>query len=180
MDIWEILAQGAEVAAPALLGCQLVHDTPGGCASGIIIETEAYTQDDPASHTYRGQTPRNSAMFLASGHAYVYFTYGMHFCINVVCGPAGRGEGVLIRALQPVEGIELMQQRRKTTNLRQLTNGPGKLTQALGITREQNGHDFHLPPLQLIPDTSLPYISTPRVGISRGTETLWRFVHTPK
>lgn len=131
--------ENATETARQLLGCELIHVTPDGPAGGIIVETEAYSADDAASHTFSGQTARNAAMFKAGGHIYVYFTYGMHYCFNIVTGKKGDGQGVLIRALEPTAGIELMQQRRGKDGLHELTNGPAKLVQALGITLEQRG-----------------------------------------
>ena len=169
--IWEAFERGALEAAPLLLGCTLRH----GKTAGIIIETEAYTEDEAASHTFKGPNLRNRSMYKQAGHAYVYLSYGIHSCINVVCGPEGRGEGVLIRSLQPIEGIELMRERRGTTDTL-LTNGPGKLTQALGIGLKLDGHDLRLEPLTLTEGAPLPYLVTPRVGISKATELHWRFV----
>ncbi len=126
-------------AAPNLLGWVLVHDSRDGTTAGIIVETEAYTAHDAASHSYRGKTARTEVMFGPAGHLYVYFTYGMHYCINVVTGAEGNGEAVLIRALEPIEGLELMKQRRGQTDELQLTNGPAKLTQAMGIAKPNNG-----------------------------------------
>lgn len=178
MDIgglYEELRKGALMGARALLGWKLVHESPEGRLSGYIVEVEAYTQDDPASHTFRGQTNRNAAMFEEAGSIYVYFTYGMHYCVNIVCGPKGRGEGVLIRALEPVDGIHIMQRRRKTETKLQLTNGPAKITQALGITREFTGSvigdKLHLVS-GIIPEM---VIQTERVGISKAQEQPWRF-----
>lgn len=131
--------KNSEILAPGLLGCTLVHKTPEGLTSGIIVETEAYSQEDAASHSYNGETARTKAMFGSAGHVYIYFTYGMHYCFNVVSGQPGHGQGVLIRALQPVEGIEIMQKRRSKDNQKELCNGPAKLVQAMGITKADYG-----------------------------------------
>lgn len=176
-EILNKLRQGPIVGAESLLGWELVHETAEGRTSGYIVETEAYHQDDPASHTYKGQTLRNSAMFGPAGTIYVYFTYGMHYCFNIVSGHKGRGEGVLIRALQPKEGIELMKQRRGRDNERELTNGPAKLVQAMGITSSMNGSrlgdSIYLLPGLHVARTDI--IIGPRIGISKATEELARF-----
>ncbi len=127
--------------APALLGCLLSMESPDGTASGIIVETEAYTEDDPASHSHRGPTPRNRSMFARGGTAYVYFIYGMHSCFNVSAGPPGVGEAVLVRALEPCSGIDIMVRRRGGRSVG-LADGPAKLCQALGITLEHDGLDL--------------------------------------
>ncbi len=145
------------------------------------METEAYLTDDPACHAYRGQTPRNSTMFGPPGHAYVYFTYGLHMMLNLVCAPEGIAEAVLIRALEPVAGIEWMRANRGgIMETRQLTNGPGKLAQALGLTRlAHNGLDVTDPngELQILPNTYPPFeiVTTTRIGITQGVDLPWRF-----
>jgi DNA-3-methyladenine glycosylase len=167
-------------AAPSLLGWVLERTLENGqVVSGRIVETESYHQDDPAAHSYRGQTTRNSAMFGHAGHAYVYFTYGMHYCFNVVTGPVGRAEAVLIRAIEPIRGIELMQERRGAAlRLAQLTSGPAKLTQALAIGSELNGHGLRQAPLRLLPGSPVPpddIVRTTRIGINRAVEALERY-----
>lgn len=163
--------------APNLLGCCLVHDTPEGRTSGKIVETEAYLEDDPASHSFSGRTARNAAMFGEPGTAYVYFTYGMHFCFNVVTNIRGKGEAVLIRALEPLEGQELMRKRRGTQDIKKLCSGPARLTQAMGIARENNGTDLRRGSLRIFSRKSADFeISrTPRIGIKKGTDNVFRF-----
>ena len=175
-NIKSILAD-VHSAAPGLLGYKLVHETPEGLTSGVIVETEAYSSDDPASHTYRGQTPRNQVMFGPAGYVYVYFTYGIHYCFNVVTGPAGSGQAVLIRAVEPIDGVELMKQRRGTDNLHQLTNGPAKLVQAMGITKTDYGANLlNGGKLRLEPGVVPTKITqTTRVGIKQATHQPWRF-----
>ena len=165
--------------ARALLGCSLTHATVDGVTSGRIVEVEAYLGErDPASHAFRGQTPRNRAMFGPPGHAYIYFTYGMHYCFNVTAGPEGVGEGVLIRALEPTAGIPLMMLRRGITKPAELCNGPAKLVQAMGITIDQYGVDLSVGLLRLGLHPELPVAqicSSRRVGISQGQEHSLRF-----
>ncbi len=167
----------ALTAAPALLGWLFVHDSPEGLTAGYIVETEAYLANDAASHSYRGKTPRTSAMFGPPGYLYVYFTYGLHYCVNIVTGPAGSGEAVLIRALEPVEGLELMRSRRGNTIDRQLTSGPAKLAQAMGIDRRHNGESVLAQErFRLVPGFIAPrVVQTTRVGITRDAEKPWRF-----
>ena len=176
----ELLTQGADHAAAALLGCLLVRDWPDGTHSTVhIVETEAYDQNDPASHTYHGRSERNRAMFGPAGHAYVYFTYGMHYCVNVTAGADGFGCGVLIRAGEPVEGVEHMTQLRGGRTGAQLTNGPAKLCQALAIDKSLYGHDLHMPPLRLV-RASLREGErigcTPRIGISKAADRPRRLI----
>lgn len=173
--------------ARALLGALLIRDLPEGCAIGRIVETEAYLHDDPACHAVREfpdgstqhrQTKRNQSMFGPPGHAYVYFTYGNHFLLNLVTQPEGVPEAVLIRALEPLTGVDDMLRRRGVADPRQVTNGPGKLTKALGIDRTLDGHALSLPPLRLEPGdpvTAEDIVTAPRIGITRAVEHPWRF-----
>ena len=160
-----------EVAAE-LIGCVLTVDGVGG----VIVETEAYDQTDPASHTANGLTPRNAAMFGPPGRAYVYRSYGIHWCLNFVCEGEGHGAGVLIRAIEPTVGIAAMQARRGVEDVRKLCSGPGKLGEALAITHGMNNMRLDQPPFAVLPAVSPPVVVTgPRIGISRGVETVWRF-----
>lgn len=178
------------IVAQELLGKRLVREYHGKRLSGIIIETEAYQSDDPACHAYNKQsTARTKALFGPVGHSYVYFTYGNHYCINIVSrDPHMPSGGVLIRALFPEEGIEEMKKARQKDDIHQLTSGPGKLTQALHITRAQEHIDItKRGPLYIeegIEIAPADIEATPRIGISRATEKLWRFVvksfHTKK
>jgi DNA-3-methyladenine glycosylase len=141
---------------------------------GMIVEVEAYDQTDPASHSFRGPTPRNAAMFGEAGHAYVYKIYGIHYCLNFVCQP---GSAILIRALQPVVGISDMHERRGGVSEKQLCSGPGKLAQALGIDFRQNGLPLDSPPFEISSARGTFRIATgARIGITKGVETPWRFV----
>jgi DNA-3-methyladenine glycosylase len=159
--------------APDLIGATLLVDGVGG----RIVELEAYDQQDPASHGYRGRTARNAAMFGPSGHAYVYRSYGIHWCVNLVCGGEGVPEAVLIRALEPTHGVDLQQSRRGVEDLRALCSGPGKLCQALGITGEHDGLALDLPPFRIEARVEIPEIVTgPRIGITRATELSWRYM----
>lgn len=161
-----------------LLGCVLVHETDQGIAAGIIVETEAYGEGDEASHCYRGMTPRTQVMYGEGGHAYVYFTYGMHYCFNVVAGPEGKGQAVLIRALEPLEGITLMRQRRAKEALKDLCNGPAKLVQAMGITKADYGKPLFTGSLYIQPRKGTDKIlieNGPRIGIKKAIDKPWRF-----
>jgi DNA-3-methyladenine glycosylase len=159
--------------APELVGAELYVDGVGG----TIVEVEAYHHEDPASHGYLGRrTARNAAMFLPGGHAYVYRSYGIHWCLNAVTGPEGVAEAVLIRALEPTAGLDAMRERRGLDDPRQLCSGPGKLCQALGITRVHDGLALDEPPFELRERAAEPEILTgSRIGISRGQELPWRF-----
>ncbi len=159
--------------APDLIGVTLLFDGVGG----RIVEVEAYDQEDPASHAYRGRTGRNEAMFGPPGHAYVYRSYGVHWCLNLVCGAEGVPEAALIRALEPTHGIEQQRRRRGAKELRALCSGPGKLCQALGITRDHDGLPLDHSPFRLEPRRDVPEIVTaPRIGITRATELSWRYL----
>ena len=159
-----------------LLGCVLVHETPEGVASGIVVETEAYRPEDPACHAYKGPTMRNRNIFGRPGIAYVYLSYGIHKLLNVVCEEEGVGSAVLIRALRPLEGQDLMRERRGRKG--DLCNGPGRLTQALGVELARDGSDLTHGALYLTlgepPEGEI--VSTARIGISRGTELPWRYL----
>jgi DNA-3-methyladenine glycosylase len=175
-----VLKLPAIEAAPLLLGCVLTRHTPEGLLSVKIVETEAYHQDDPASHSFSGLTKRTAPMFKEGGHIYVYFTYGMHYCVNIVVGQKGTGEAVLLRAAEPLDGIEVMKKHRGIDNIHQLTNGPAKLTQALGIiSTELSGKKLGPNTLQLSPLEDIveadQIIISPRIGIKKALENPWRF-----
>jgi DNA-3-methyladenine glycosylase len=169
-------APGPDVA-PRLLNKVLVA---GGCA-GRIVEVEAYTRDDPASHAFRGETARNQVMFGPPGHLYVYFSYGMHWCANAVCGDVDEATAVLIRALAPLAGLAQMGERRpRARRERDLCSGPAKLCQALGLTGTDNGRDLTdaRSPVRILDDGTPPPLRpgrSARIGISVATETPWRW-----
>jgi DNA-3-methyladenine glycosylase len=155
-----------------LIGSTLLVDGVGG----IVVETEAYAPDDPASHSFRGRTSRNAAMFGPPGTLYVYRSYGVHWCANAVCGPEGVGAAVLLRALQPTHGIEAMRRRRGLDWAFRLCAGPGSLTQALGITSEHDGLSLDEPPFELHASVAEVEVSaSPRVGITRASDLPWRY-----
>lgn len=171
------LDEHATNVAQKLLGCYLVRDIGDMQLRVMIVETESYDQTDAASHSFNGQTPRTDVMFGDSGHLYVYFTYGMHYCCNVVTGSRGEGQGVLIRAAMPVEGQEYIERHRGKTGPG-ATNGPAKLCQALLIDRQFNGHDLRRAPIRLVtgvPLSPTDIITTPRIGISKAREAMRRF-----
>lgn len=156
--------------APELIGATMLVDGVGG----EIVEVEAYDESDPASHSFRGPTPRNQAMFGPAGHAYVYKIYGIHFCLNFVCQP---GSAILIRALRPTAGLALMHERRGGMVERQLCSGPGKLAAALALDLRQNGLPLDAAPFEIFAATEPHEVAAgPRIGITKGAETPWRFV----
>ena len=175
----------AKIVAPRLLGLWLIRQTPEGICGGVIVETEAYLSDDPACHSFRGETVRNRSMFGPPGRAYVYFIYGNHWCVNAVCSPAGRAEAALIRAIEPTVGGDLMRARRPVSNLHELTNGPAKLCAALDIDRKLDGIDLcdarsplfiaRNPESRKVRKDSGPVITTTRIGISRAAHLPLRF-----
>ena len=193
----DFLENPSDVAAPLLLGCTLTRIiTLNGEKHKLvarIVETEAYDQDDPASHAFGGPSDRNAAMFGPAGHLYVYVSYGMHHCCNVVCGPEGFGSGCLVRAVEPLEGVEVMRElreagragkkqaeraRKHPLKLRDLTSGPGKVCAALGVDKGLYGHDLTVEPLvldfaPLLPGETIG--SSPRVGISKNIDAPKRF-----
>jgi DNA-3-methyladenine glycosylase len=162
----------ADDVAQRLIGTVVLIDGVGG----RIVETEAYDREDPASHAFSGPTERNAAMFGAAGHAYVYRSYGIHWCLNFVCREAGHGAGVLIRALEPLAGLDVMAVRRGTDDVRLLCSGPGRLCAALGVTRLLNGNALTAAPFELRPRSGrVEVVAGPRIGISKAVEVPWRF-----
>jgi DNA-3-methyladenine glycosylase len=162
----------AATVAQAIIGATLLVDGVGG----RIVETEAYDREDPASHTFSGPTPRNQSMFGPPGRAYVYRSYGIHWCLNFVCRETGHGAGVLIRAIEPTHGLDVMRERRGLQDERLLCSGPGRVGQALAITHALNGHRLDRKPFQVLaPDGSPPIVAGPRIGISKAMDVPWRF-----
>ena len=158
--------------APELIGATLLVDGVGG----RIVEVEAYDQEDPASHGYRGRTPRNAAMFGPPGHAYVYRSYGIHWCLNLVCEGEGVPNAVLLRAVEPTHGLDTMRERRGPDDPHLLCSGPGRLCQALGVTREHDGLPLDRPPFELLErDREVEVVAGPRVGLTRAAELPWRY-----
>ena len=169
-------ARSVHRVAPDLVGCRILHNGVGG----VIVETEAYDKEDPACHAAAGMTERNRVMFGPPGRAYVYFTYGMHYLLNIVCEEEGEPAGVLLRALEPTDGIEEMRRMRAPVHeLHDLTNGPGKLAQALGVDLSQYGKPVYRGELRIFArkdDWQEPrIIATPRIGIRVGTKRKWRY-----
>jgi DNA-3-methyladenine glycosylase len=165
-------ARSVHEVAPELIGATLLVDGVGG----RIVEVEAYDREDPASHAYGGVTRRNASMFGPPGHAYVYRSYGIHWCLNLVCDGEGVPSAVLVRALEPTEGVEEMRARRGLEDPRLLASGPGRLCQALGITGEHDGLSLDRPPFELCgPNEPVEVLAGARVGISRAVELPWRY-----
>jgi DNA-3-methyladenine glycosylase len=165
-------ARSVHEVAPDLIGVTLLVDGVGG----TVVEVEAYDHEDPASHGYRGRTKRNASMFGPPGHAYVYRSYGIHWCLNLVCGREGVPEAALIRALEPTAGLDVQRNRRRVEDPRALCSGPGKLCQALGVSIEHDGLPLDAAPFRLVERRAVPEIVTgPRVGITQATELSWRY-----
>ncbi len=162
----------AYVVARKLIGALLLVNGVGG----IVVETEAYDEGEPASHAFAGPTRRNAALFGPSGRAYVYLSHGIHWCLNIVCREPGHGAGVLIRALEPTHGVRIMMKRRGSADLRLLCSGPGRLGQALAVDGNLNGRRVDAPPFALTPsNVAARTVRGTRIGISKATERAWRF-----
>lgn len=165
-------ARDVHDVARELIGAALFVDGVGG----MIVEVEAYDHDDPASHGFGGRTPRNASMFGPGGHAYVYRSYGVHWCLNLVTGDEGRASAVLLRAIEPTHGVEAMRSRRGVADVRLLCAGPGRLCQALGVTREHDGLRLDRPPLELHARArEVEVVAGARVGITRAVDLPWRY-----
>jgi DNA-3-methyladenine glycosylase len=168
----EFFARSVHEVAPELIGATLLF----GGVGGTIVEVEAYDQDDPASHAFPGLRPTTASMFGPPGHAYVYRSYGVHWCLNLVCAEEGRAEAALVRALEPTHGLGKMRERRRLEAKRSLCSGPGKLCQALGITRVYDGLPLDEPPFELLAGESAVSIAIgKRIGITRAIEQPWRY-----
>jgi DNA-3-methyladenine glycosylase len=168
----EFFARSVHEVAPELIGCTLLVDGVGG----PIVEVEAYDHEDPASHGFSGKTARNRSMFGQPGHAYVYRSYGVHWCLNLVCEEEGTAAAVLLRALEPTQGVEEMRLRRGLDAPSLLASGPGRLCQALDVTREHDGLALDRRPFELLAREFEPEIVTgPRIGITRGADLPWRY-----
>ncbi len=168
----DLFSRSVHEVAPELVGVTLLVDGVGG----MIVEVEAYDREDPAAHGYRGRTARNASMFGPPGCAYVYRSYGIHWCLNFVCEPEGVASAVLIRALEPAHGLEKMRARRGLEDPRLLCSGPGRLCQALGVTREHDGLPLDAAPFELLAREGEPEIvAGPRVGITQAADRPWRY-----
>src|SRR6266545_4395994 len=165
-------ARAVHTVAPDLIGATVLF----GGGGGIIVEVEAYHHTDPAAHSFRGMTERNAVMFGPPGFAYVYRSYGIHWCLNFVCEQEGSASAVLIRALEPSHGLALMRRRRGLADERLLCSGPGRLCEALGITGAHNGFALDRPPFRLLArDSEVEIVSGPRIGITKAVEFPWRY-----
>ena len=168
----DFFARSVHDVAPDLIGVTLLVDGVGG----PIVEVEVYDHEDPAAHGYRGRTERNASMFGPPGHAYVYRSYGIHWCLNFVSEPVGVASAVLLRALEPTHRVDEMKKRRGLDDERLLASGPGRLCQALAVTREHDGLALDRPPFELLPRAREPEIVTgPRIGITRAADQPWRY-----
>ena len=168
----DLFARSVHEVAPELIGATLLVDGAGG----RIVEVEAYDHEDPASHGYRGRTARNASMFGPPGRAYVYRSYGIHWCLNLVCEGVGVANAILVRALEPTQGLDVMRERRGLDDPRLLCSGPGRLCQALGITREHDGLALDRPPFELLErDGAVEVLAGPRIGITRAADLPWRY-----
>jgi DNA-3-methyladenine glycosylase len=178
-DISTLLQLDTLALSKELLGWTLTLSSEEGTTSGIIVETEAYLQDDPACHAYRKKSTRNAPMFGQAGTIYVYQIYGMHYCVNIACNQENIGEAVLIRALEPTQGIELMQERRNSLILKNLCSGPAKLVQAMGIHKDMNFWTIQQSNLSILPPQSNiaenDIVTTTRIGITQGADLRYRF-----
>jgi DNA-3-methyladenine glycosylase len=167
-DFW---SRHPALVAADLIGWEVLVDGVGG----RIVETEAYHHEDPASHSYSGPTPRNEVMFGPPAHVYVYRSYGIHWCLNFVCWEGAPGGAVLIRAIEPTAGLETMHERRGVADIRGLCSGPGKLCQALAVTRAHNGLALARPPFAVRPGPAAGVVTGPRIGITKAVDVPWRF-----
>jgi DNA-3-methyladenine glycosylase len=168
----DFFARSVHDVAPELVGAELYVDGVGG----TIVELEAYDHEDPAAHGFRGRTARNASMFGPPGHAYVYRSYGIHWCLNFVCEAEGSASAVLIRALEPTRGLDVMRERRGLENPRLLCAGPGRLCQALGLTGEHDGLPLDRPPFQVHARAREPeVVAGPRIGITKAADRPWRY-----
>jgi DNA-3-methyladenine glycosylase len=177
-EIATLLSGSVTESAQRLLGCQLQSTIDGTSIQVKIVETESYDDTDAASHSFKPQTPRTKVMFGKSGHLYVYFTYGMHYCCNIVVGQVGYGAAVLIRAVEPLNDSYVQMESRRQKGGFEVSNGPAKLCQALGIDARLNGHKLSQLPLVLVPQPVVPVsqiVTTTRIGISRAKDVQWRF-----
>jgi DNA-3-methyladenine glycosylase len=169
----DFFARSVHEVAPGLVGATLLVDGVGG----TIVEVEAYHPEDPASHAFRGRTPRNASMFGPPGHAYVYRSYGIHWCLNLVCEAEGTAAAVLLRALEPRHGLDRMRERRRTDNPRLLCAGPGRLCEALAVTGEHDGASLDEAPFELrVRTRQVEVVAAPRIGITRAADLPWRYV----